>query len=145
MFADVSNVLLRARSWQSQRVTRRSFGELERVGSVFHPLPSHSGQTSCCVLVDINLLESLPELYSLTLHPTRIFPQVRNRRLLCTTCAALCRPVESRGKPAPRAGCARENSTSHASLCSAHPKPLSPGPIQGTGSAKQASGADFHS
>jgi len=45
-----------ARSWQSQRVTRRSLGELGPFdcesldcagdGAVFQPVPSHSGQTS---------------------------------------------------------------------------------------------------
>jgi hypothetical protein len=55
MFAEASSVWFRARSWQSQRVTRRSFGEAERAGSVFHPVPSQRGQTWACVVVNINL------------------------------------------------------------------------------------------
>ncbi len=95
MFAAANNVWFRARSWQSQRVTRRSLGALERAGSVFHPVPSHSGQTSACVLVNINFIfQSFPELYSLTLHPDAVFPQVRNANSLCTSCAGVCRAVE---------------------------------------------------
>ena len=56
MRAAVSRDWVLARSWQSQRVTRRSLGvlgpfdweSLDRAGdgAVFQPVPSHSGQTS---------------------------------------------------------------------------------------------------
>src|SRR5580698_1349225 len=98
MRAAASKVPARARSWQSQRVTRRSFPfsllYLDAPGlaeSVFQPVPSHSGQTSPCVLINFNpassiLLNSigfdstLLRLYSLTLHRDAGFPQVRNAR-----------------------------------------------------------------
>src|SRR5271165_2284651 len=43
----------RARNWQSQRVTRRSFGlpAWARAATVFHPVPSQRGQTSAGALI----------------------------------------------------------------------------------------------
>src|ERR1700730_8951954 len=56
MRAAVSREWVLARSWQSQRVTRRALGalgpldceSLDRAGdgAVFQPVPSHSGQSS---------------------------------------------------------------------------------------------------
>jgi hypothetical protein len=56
MRAAASKVWFRARNWQSQRVTRRSPGARELAGSVFHPVPSQSGQTSATVLINLNLV-----------------------------------------------------------------------------------------
>jgi hypothetical protein len=80
MRAAASNVAARARSWQSQRVTRLSLGALALAGSVLQPVPAHSGQASACVLVNFNpassiLLNSIPlnstllKLYYATLLP----------------------------------------------------------------------------
>src|SRR3979490_2966837 len=40
-----------ARSWQSQRVTRRSFGAPGADETVFQPVPSHTGQTLAGALI----------------------------------------------------------------------------------------------
>jgi DNA-binding protein HU-beta len=64
------------------------------------------------------------KLYSLTLHPDPVFPQVRNAAFLCTTCAGVCGAVEELRKTAPglRFGaCAR----SHALSC-IHSQPQNP-------------------
>jgi hypothetical protein len=57
MRAAANKLWFRDRNWQSQRVTRRSFGELGVAGSAFHPVPSQRGQTSAAVLVTFNLVE----------------------------------------------------------------------------------------
>src|SRR5271165_2511674 len=101
MRAAASRVWLRARSWQSQRVTLRSLGALGLTGSVFQPVPSQSGQTSAAVLINFKPFLNLWKSYPLTLHPDTGFPQVRNQRCLCTTCGGVSGPVEGGGKPAP--------------------------------------------
>ncbi len=89
----------RARSWQSQRVTRRSLGAPVRAGSVFHPVPSQSGQTSACVLISIRLDYVNPSgIVFSDFAPARRFPQVRNARRLCTTCEGLWRAEENRSR-----------------------------------------------
>src|SRR5258707_12235764 len=86
----------RSRGGDRHAMPRRSLGAVERAGRVFHPVPSHRGQTSTCVLVNIKFrFQSFTELYSLTLHPDPIFPQVRITDSLCTTCAGLCGAVEA--------------------------------------------------
>src|SRR5579862_732327 len=57
MRAAATSVWARARSWQSQRVTRRSFlvpAESGPAGTVFHPVPSHNGQTSAGTLITLH-------------------------------------------------------------------------------------------
>jgi len=87
MRAAASKLPVRARSWQSQRVTRLSFllpGTLELAGTVFQPVPSHSGQTSSCALFTFNpgssiLLNSI--LLNSTLPETMFFDFAPARRL----------------------------------------------------------------
>src|ERR1700683_513658 len=169
MRAAASSVCARARSWQSQRVTRRSLSlslllslllsslslALARDGSVFQPVPWHSGQTSDWVLANFNpdswmllksaFLISISQLYQLTVHPDASFPQVRNHRRLCTTCEGAAGAVEGGGKPLP--ACILPERVDWLPFFHRSPQPgtrsLSPDP--GHGGAKQASGADFHS
>src|ERR1700685_3502571 len=84
-----------ARTWQSQRVTRRSADALSRrpepVETVFQPIPPHNAQTSGGALIT-----ELPRLRFLDLtvpHPGW-FAQVPRRVLLCTSCAASVASVE---------------------------------------------------
>src|ERR1051326_7756623 len=95
MRAAVSNDCARERNWQSQRVTRRSF--VVAVGTGFHPVPSHSGQTSAGALItDINPLKNTSIS---TLHPQTSFAQGGILDWLCTSCEGRAAPVEDRGKP----------------------------------------------
>src|SRR5580700_4913306 len=64
MRAAASKVPTRARSWQSQRTTRRSllllsWGPFELAGIVFQPVPAHSGQSSAPGLVDFTPASSI--------------------------------------------------------------------------------------
>ena len=63
MRAPASKVSLRARSWQSQRTTRRSLflssGALELAEIVFQPVPAQSGQTSARILLNFNPASSI--------------------------------------------------------------------------------------
>src|SRR5208282_3337832 len=110
MRAAASNVCVRARNRQSHRVTRRSFiltlapRPLELPGTDFHPVPSHSGQTSTDTLISWDLITwdastffkiSSPS----TLHPKPAFVQAANLVLLCTSCEPTASPVEDVGKP----------------------------------------------
>src|ERR1700675_2726232 len=114
MRAAASKFPARARTWQSQRTTRRS---LLRPASdaptpapiVFQPVPAHSGQVSDCaflvlalassiLLNSIELNRPLPKFYSPTLHSHTSFLQAVSSGYLCTTCAAAKRPVEVIGK-----------------------------------------------
>src|ERR1022692_803387 len=144
MRAAASKAPARARSWQSQRVTRRSLGALGLAGSVFHPVPSQSGQTSAAVLINFKPYLNCRNSYALTLHPDAGFPQVRNPTCLCTTCAGVSEPVEGGGKPAPglHYGVPTFRHCLSSYLLSAKTRP--PAPIRDEGGAKQASGADFH-
>src|SRR5579864_3621107 len=96
MRAAVSNDCARERNWQSQRVTRRSL-VVVAVCAGFHPVPSHSGQTSAGALItDINPLEN--GCIS-TLHPQTSFAQGGILDWLCTSCEGRAAPVEGGGKP----------------------------------------------
>src|SRR6267154_1380980 len=95
MFAAANNVWFRSRSWQSQRVTRRSLGALERAGRVFHPVPSHRGQTSTCVLVNINFVLILQEIVFSDFAPRPGLPASAKRR---ASVYNLCRGVRGCGR-----------------------------------------------
>jgi len=83
-----SNDCARAFNRQSQRVTLRS----PFWTTLFHPVPSHSGQTSTDTF--------MAEMRSphLTLHRTMHFPQAQFGACLCTSCGALIVTVEGGGK-----------------------------------------------
>src|ERR1700738_4024426 len=106
MRAAASRDCVLARSWQSQRVTRRSWGvsgpfDCESVdragdGAVFQPVPSHSGQTSAETFINPGTLFN--KISSLTLHPKADWAQVIINGPLCTSCAGAAAIVEATGK-----------------------------------------------
>src|SRR2546429_8619906 len=114
MRAAISRFPVRARTWQSQRTTRRSLlrSPLDVSPSapiVFQPVPAHSGQVSACAFFDlapassillnsIELNQSLPKYYYPTLHSHTNFLQAVSSPYLCTSCGAADRPVEAIGK-----------------------------------------------
>src|SRR3954468_13007920 len=90
----------RARNWQSHRVTRRSLillTALEAFETVFHPVPSHNGQTSAGAL--ITEIASCRMDSDLTLHPEDRFAQAGIGGPLCTSCEGGRAPVEGGGNP----------------------------------------------
>src|ERR1700722_1410642 len=95
MRAAVIKEAARARTWQSHRATRRSASEPSRAPkpdkTVFHPVPSHSGQTSTGALIT-----ELPRLrfVDLTVPHQGGFTQVLTPVSLCTSCAAGIPSVE---------------------------------------------------
>lgn len=126
----------RARSWQSQRATRRSASEPSRGPetdeTVFHPVPSHSGQTSAGALITKH-----PELrfINLTVPHEEAFMQAL-RRSFCV------HPVQ-----AAHLLWNVEEKSAFIAFGSGH-APVKNGlqkAIQSQTSAKQASRADFHS
>src|SRR5579863_1387006 len=96
MRAEDSKDSVRARSWQSQRVTRRSGVERDAAsdGTVFQPLPSHSGQILGGALITDHLGKSL----YLTLHRAAAFAQVGRVGGLRTSCEGRGWSVEASGK-----------------------------------------------
>src|ERR1700737_509902 len=96
MRAAVSKACVLARSWQSQRVTRRSWGvfrpfDHESVdgagdGAVFQPVPSHSGQTSAETFINPGTLFN--EISSFDFAPESQFGASANQR---TIVYILCR------------------------------------------------------
>src|ERR1700756_4431357 len=88
MRAPVSRRSARDFNRQSQRVTRRS----PPAPTLFHPDPSHKGQTSAATF--IGLLPSPSPDFALA----KGFRQVEIRTRLCTSCGVACVSVEGGGK-----------------------------------------------
>ena len=96
MRAAASRDCVLARSWQSQRVTRRSWGAfgpfdcawVDRAGdgAVFQPVPSHSGQTSAETFINPGTLFN--EISSFDFAPESQFGASANQR---TIVYILCR------------------------------------------------------
>jgi len=123
MRAAPSAVWARARNWQSQRVTRRSF-TLSALETVFQPVPSHNGQMSAGALITASPLPKIDpyswahrpgrllrfagtaqgdlslciSLLLSTLHRNALFAQAGIADDLCTSCAGHPRSVEDLGK-----------------------------------------------
>src|SRR6202142_485559 len=111
----------RARNWQSQRVTRRSFvlpPPLARDATVFPPVPPQSGQTAgalpcgdssifACPIFEPTIFESAifePIIFKrsspvLSVHPRPACAQAGNLACLCTSCEGRGWAVEGVGKP----------------------------------------------
>src|ERR1700694_4107965 len=161
MRAAASRDCVLARSWQSQRVTRRSLGlfgpmDCESVdragdGAVFQPVPSHSGQTSAETFINPGTLFN--EISSFDFAPEADLAQVLINGPLCTSCAGAAPLVEGRGKTGEEDSKMRRRGGS-AALPNIPRRPAKgPDPCQNGSrsansalpSAKSASGADFHS
>src|SRR5882762_405806 len=102
MRAAASNVCARALRRQSQRATRRS----APFETLFHPVPSHSGQTSTETFIN-------PAFPVSTLHPRTDFVQVQILGPLCTSCGVASPLVEDRGKQEHLAGTSVANRRKH--------------------------------
>src|ERR1700732_4338970 len=160
MRAAASRDCVLARSWQSQRVTRRSLGvfgpfDPESVdgagdGAVFQPVPSHSGQTSAETFINPGTLFN--EISSFDFAPEADLAQVLINGPLCTSCAGAAPLVEGRGKTGEEGcTCAGEGARPHCQTSRADrrsgPIPVKNGSRSANAalpSAKSAFGADFH-
>ena len=162
MRAAASRDCVLARSWQSQRVTRRSLGvfgpfdceSLDRAGdgAVFQPVPSHSGQTSAETFINPGTLFN--EISSFDFAPEADLAQVLINGPLCTSCAGAAHIVEGRGKTGGGRlkmrgrGCAAAHCQTSLADWRSGPIPVKNGFRSANAalpSAKSASGADFHS
>jgi hypothetical protein len=162
MRAAASRDWVLARSWQSQRVTRRSlcvFGpfDTESVdragdGAVFQPVPSHSGQTSAETFINPGTL--FDKISSFDFAPESGLGASANQRtivhILCrsrTPCGGQRKNGGGRRKMRGRGCAAAPCQTSRADWRSG-PIPVNNGSRSANSpprSAKSASGADFHS
>src|ERR1700722_8417255 len=102
MRAAANRVFSRARSWQSQRVTRLSFEALplpELACTPFHPVPAQSGQTSVGALIATGSFVRLAIWSTSTVHPRAGFAQAGKAGGLCTSCVGSGQVVDGVGKP----------------------------------------------
>jgi hypothetical protein len=162
MRAAASRDWVLARSWQSQRVTRRSLGvfgpfDPESVdgagdGAVFQPVPSHSGQTSAETFINPGTLCN--KISSFDFAPESGLGASANQRtivhILCrsrTPCGGQRKNGGGRLKMRERGCAAAYCRTSRADWRSGT-IPVTNGSRSANSpprSAKSASGADFHS
>ena len=157
MRAAASRDWVLARSWQSQRVTRRSLGvfgpfDTESVdgagdGAVFQPVPSHSGQTSAETFINPGTLFN--KISSFDFAPESGLGASANQR---TIVHILCRSRTPCGGQRKNGGRKTENARARVRGRTADwrsgPIPVNNGSRGANSppcSAKSAAGADFHS